>query len=169
MDRAEFEQTEGFGSPVLLTADGYKRLHDELDYLTSVKRHEIADRLRESKDHGEFAEDNSELDETKFEQAMVENRIADLKAIFANASIIDPDLVPTDEVGIGSRVKVQDVDRKFEFEVTIVSSIEANPDEDYISNESPMGQALFGAIKDQVIEFLAPAGRLRYQILAIAK
>lgn len=169
MDRPEFESHEALGGVVLLTPEGYKRLHDELEHLTTVKRHEIAERLRESKDHGEFAEDNSELDETKFEQAMVESRITELKTIFSNAQVLDADHIPTDEVGVGSVVKVMDVDRKFDFEVRIVSSIEANPDEDLISNESPMGLALMGASKDEVVEFVAPAGKLRYQIVSISK
>src|SRR5256714_9034667 len=93
------EQSGGF----FLTPDGYAALQAELEHLTMVKRPEIADRIRESQTHGEFAEDNSELDEVKFEQAMVEGRVAELKTIFGNAHVIDMAQVPTDHVGLGSK------------------------------------------------------------------
>lgn len=157
------------GVPLLITPEGYRSLQGELEHLTMVKRAEIAERLRDSKQHGEFSEDNSELDEVKFEQAMVENRIAELKSIFATAQMIEAELIPTDRVGIGSVVRVQDVDRNVEFEVRLVSSIEANPDEDLISNESPMGIALYGKRSDDVATFEAPAGKIRYKILSITK
>jgi len=163
------ELTSMSGAPLLITPEGYRSLREELELLTMVKRAEIAERLRDSKQHGEFSEDNSELDEVKFEQAMVENRIAELKTIFATAQMIEPDLIPTDRVGIGSVVRVQDLDRAVEFEVKLVSSIEANPDDDLISTESPMGIALFGKRVDDVAVFEAPAGKIRYQVLHIAK
>jgi len=163
------EMSSMAGVPLLITPEGYRLLQVELEHLTMVKRSEIAERLRDSKQHGEFSEDNSELDEVKFEQAMVENRIAELKAIFATAQMIELDLIPTDKVGIGSVVRVQDVDRNVEFEVRVVSSIEANPDEDLISNESPMGIALFGKRVDEVTTFEAPAGKIRYKLLKISK
>src|SRR5450631_3053072 len=93
---------------VLLTKSGYAALQVELEHLTLVKRPEIADRIRESQQHGEFSEDNSELDEVKFEQAMVEGRMAELKAIFGNAHILEESAIPTEHVGIGSRVTVSD-------------------------------------------------------------
>src|SRR5689334_1600601 len=98
------EQSGGF----YLTPEGFATLQQELEHLTMVKRPEIADRIRESQTHGEFAEDNSELDEVKFEQAMVENRIAELKTIFGNATILDDAMIPTDHIGIGSLVTVND-------------------------------------------------------------
>src|SRR5689334_1650752 len=93
---------------ILLTAEGYRLLQQELEHLTMIKRPEIADRIRESQQHGEFSEDNSELDEVKFEQAMVENRVAELKGIFGNAHILDDAMIPTDHIGIGSLVTVND-------------------------------------------------------------
>jgi len=155
--------------PVLLTEEGHKRLQKELDHLTTVKRTEIADRLRDSKDHGEFSEDNQELDEAKFEQKLVEDRINELKGNLANAQIIDFETLPVDRVGVGSVVSVQDADRGISFDIRIVSSIEANPDEDLISNESPMGLALYGAQPNEVIEFEAPVGKLKYKIVGISK
>lgn len=163
------EQQQQSAATLLLTPEGHKALHDELDHLTMVKRPEIAERIRESKQHGEFSEDNNELDEVKFEQAIVESRIAELKSIFASAQMLEADLIPTGSVGIGSFVKVKDVDRPVEFEVRMVSSVEADPDNDLISNESPMGLALFGQKVNSVVEFEAPAGKIRYKILSIRK
>ncbi|HRF58345.1 MAG TPA: transcription elongation factor GreA [Fimbriimonadaceae bacterium] len=149
---------------LLLTPEGYQRLHEELEHLTVIKRAEIAERLRDSKQHGEFSEDNSELDEVKFEQAMVENRIADLKGIFATAQQLDPATISTERVGIGTFVTVRDDDRRISFEVRIVTSVEANPDEDLVSNESPMGTALFGKKVGEIAEFNAPVGRIKYKV-----
>ncbi|MBS1706166.1 MAG: transcription elongation factor GreA [Armatimonadetes bacterium] len=156
-------------APTLLTPEGFKALQVELEHLTMVKRPEIATRLRESMDHGEFSEDNSELDEVKFEQAMIENRITDLKGILSTAQQLEPDMIPTDKVGVGSWVKVSDADHNAEFEVRIVSAYEANPDDDMISDESPMGLALIGKKADEVAVFEAPAGVLRYKVLSIRR
>lgn len=164
-DTSPMEQHEP--THLLLTPDGYKSLQAELEQLTVEKRAEIADRIRESKEHGEFSEDNNELDEIKVEQAIVENRIAELKTIFASAQVLDPNEIPTDHVGIGSYVEVKDLDRGAQFEVRMVASIEANPDEDLISYESPMGRALFGRKVGENVAFDAPAGKLRYEIVKI--
>ncbi len=163
------DQTQIPNSTLILTPEGFKALHEELERLTLEKRPEIAERIRESKQHGEFSEDNNELDEVKFEQAIVESRIAELKSIFASAQVLEPDTVPTDRVGIGSYVKVKDADRPVEFEIRMVSSVEADPDNDLISNESPMGLALFGQPAKATVEFEAPAGKIRYQIVSIKK
>ncbi len=156
-------------SGILLTESGYKALQVELEHLTTVKRPEIADRIRESQQHGEFSEDNSELDEVKFEQAMVETRIAELKSIFGNAQILEIDQIPTDSVGIGSKVMVLDLQADDEFEVRVVSSIESNPAQDLISMESPMGLALLGHPKGSEVFFEAPEGRKRFKILDITR
>jgi len=163
MEEMELEQ----GALVLLTAEGHVRLKEELKHLTVTKRTEIAERIRESKDHGEFSEDNNELDEIKIEQAMVESRIAELKSILSGAEIMDASRIPTDYCGLGSLVTVQDVDRDFDFEIRLVASIEANADEDLISEESPMGDALMGRKVGEIAEFEAPAGTIRYKITKI--
>lgn len=154
---------------LLLTPEGYQKLQSELEHLTMVKRPEIADRIRESLQHGEFSEDNSELDEVKFEQAMVESRMAELKGIFGNAQVLDPEHIPTDHVGIGSLVKLEDLEFGDDFEVRLVASIEADPNEDLISNESPMGTAIFGHHVGETIEFDTPDGRKRYKIRSIRR
>jgi transcription elongation factor GreA len=152
-----------------LTPEGYAALQHELEQLTTVKRPEIAERIRESLQHGEFSEDNSELDEVKFEQAMVENRIAELKTIFGNAHILEDSAIPTDHVGIGSRVTVRDLEFGDEFEVRVVSSIEADPSRDLISNESPMGTAFLGHSPDETVEFETPDGKKKYKVVAITR
>lgn len=159
------EQSGGF----YLTPEGYATLQQELEHLTTVKRPEIADRIRESQTHGEFAEDNSELDEVKFEQAMVEGRVAELKTIFGNAHLIDMDSVPTDHVGLGSKVTVNDLDYGDEFEIRIVTSVEADPSRDLVSNESPLGQALLGHGPNETIKVDAPEGMKSYKVLKITR
>jgi transcription elongation factor GreA len=164
----EPEVKEG-GNVQYLTPSGFQALQAELDQLTLVKRPEIADRIRESQQHGEFSEDNSELDEVKFEQAMVEARIAELKALFANAQQLDPDRVPTDHVGLASVVKVKDVQFGDQFEIQVVAGIEADPNQDRICTESPMGVALMGKVVGDRVEFDSPSGRCVYEVLAIRK
>lgn len=165
MDELEIEQSE----PVLLTQEGMDRLKAELQRLTIVKRAEIAERIRESKDHGEFSEDNNELDEVKVEQAIVESRISELKTILSGAAVLSDDDISTDHVGLGSLVTVTDDERGFSFDVRIVASVEANADLDLISEESPMGQALTGAKPGETVSFEAPAGLIKYKIDAIKK
>ena len=165
----EAETFASSSSVLWLTPEGYRTLQQELEHLTLVKRPEIADRIRESLQHGEFSEDNSELDEVKFEQAMVETRISELKAIFGNAQVLDVEKIPTDRVGLGSFVKVLDIDQHEEFEVRVVSSIEADPNEDLISNESPMGTALCGRAPGETVVFSAPEGPKQYSVVAIRR
>jgi transcription elongation factor GreA len=167
MNEAQILQDHTGG--ILLTPEGHKALQVELEHLTVNKRPEIADRIRESQQHGEFSEDNSELDEVKFEQAMVESRIAELKTIFGNAIILDDSMIPTDHVGIGSVVQVEDTDYKEDFEIRIVTSVEADPSRDLISNESPMGTALLGHSAGEKVTFEAPEGKKHYKILKITK
>jgi transcription elongation factor GreA len=160
--------TESHGG-ILLTQHGFDALQRELDHLTTIKRPEIADRIRESQQHGEFSEDNSELDEVKFEQAMVENRIAELKTIFGNAQILEDSMISIDRVGVGSKVKVNDLEYGDEFEVRVVSSIEADPSSDLISNESPMGLALLGHEAGESVIFDTPDGKKRFKVIGIRK
>ena len=154
---------------ILLTPEGYGELRKELEHLMSSKRPEISERIRESQQNGEFSEDNNELEGAKFEQLLVESRIAELKAIIANGHVLSHEEIPVDHVGIGSHVKVKDLDRGIEFVVRIVTSFEANPDEDLISNESPMGVALWGQSVGAQVTLEAPAGSIHYQILSIEK
>lgn len=156
-------------APLLLTAEGYRALQEELEQLTSVKRPEIANRIRESLEHGEFSEDNSELDEVKFEQAIVESRIAELKTIFASASVMEVDKIPTDRVGVGSLVTVRDEEFSDDFAIRLVASIEADPNKDLISTESPMGLAMYGRVQGEEFEVLAPSGKKLYKVMKIER
>jgi transcription elongation factor GreA len=166
---SETDVVQEIGGAILLTPEGFQRLKDELEFLTSVKRPEIADRIRESQQHGEFSEDNTELDEVKFEQAMVENRIGELKTLFSNAQVLDEAALPDDRVVIGTYVAVHDQQFDEDFEVRIVSSIEADPTRDLISNESPMGTALYGHKTGDEVSFSAPEGKKSYKILSIRR
>lgn len=167
---SEIEQESVVSShSMYLTPSGFERLQKELHTLTQVKRAEIAERLRECKEHGEFSEDNNELDEIKFEQAMVESRITELKAMFAGAQVIDIDQLDTDSASVGNTVEVSDPERNIEFEVRLVSSIEADPDNDLVSIESPMGLALLGSKVGESVTFEAPAGEITYKVISIGK
>jgi len=157
------------GTTIWLTPDGHDKLKKELEHLTMVKRPEIAERIRDSQDHGEYSEDNSELDEVKFEQAIVETRIAELKAIFGTASILEFSNLKTDRVGIGNTAKIRDLDWHDEFEVRIVMSIEADPNNDLISVESPLGSAIYGQEEGVEVSYLTPDGTKKVKILSIGK
>ncbi len=167
MEEAEFSQISA--NVQYLTPEGFKNLQSELETLLSEKRAEIAERLRESKEHGEFAEDNSELDEVKNEQAMVESRIIELRELFATAQMLEPSMVPTNKVGIGSYVTLTDPDKKNEFEIRVVASIESDPDNDLVSVEAPLGQAVYGRKVGEVVKFDAPAGHIEYSVKKIRK
>lgn len=162
------EEIQEEAQSLLLTAAGHKRLTAELEHLKTTKRLEIAERIRESKDHGEFAEDNNELDEIKNEQAIIESRIAELKTILSGADVMKKSDIPTDHVGLGSYVVVANEERDIEFQIRIVASIEADAEQDLISDESPMGDALMGLEVDQEATFQAPAGTITYKVKAIA-
>jgi len=152
-----------------LTEEGYKALQAELETLTTVKRHEIAERIRASQEHGEFSEDNSELDEVKMEQAMVEARISDLKEVFGSAQVLEVDFITTDVVGIGSMVKLNDLEFGDTFEVRVVAGIEADPNRDQVSVDSPLGQALLGQEAGETVSVKAPDGLRSYKIQSIGR
>lgn len=153
---------------IILTQEGLKKIEEELEHLRTVHRKAVAERIRESKQFGELTE-NSEYEEAKNEQAFVEGRILELKRILQNAHVIEADEVHTDEVGIGSKVTVRDLDTKDEWVYTIVGSVEADPGEDRISDESPVGQALMGHKVGDVVTVDVPAGAARYKIINISK
>src|SRR5262249_17907315 len=114
---------------VVLTAQGYEKIERELERLRTVDRREVADRIRDSKQFGEFAE-NAEYEDAKMEQAFVEGRIQDLRRILQIAQVLDISEIPTDQVGIGSIVKVLDIEADEDWEFTLVGSIESDPDND---------------------------------------
>ena len=151
---------------VLLTREGYQKLKDEIEYLSNEKRREVAERIRHAREFGDIAE-NSEYDDAKNEQAMLEHRIAQLEERLASARVIDTDEVSSDVVGIGTRVALKDIDANETIEYFIVGSAEANPAEYKLSNESPVGKAIMGRKKGETVEVAAPRGSLKFKILGI--
>jgi len=151
---------------VILTPEGYERLKQEIDHLRTDKRREVADRIRVAREFGDIAE-NAEYDDAKNEQAMLEHRIAQLEERILNARVIDPNEISKDVVSIGTRVKLKDMQTNKSVEYTIVGSAEANPAESKLSNESPVGRAIIGHKKGDVVEVAAPRGKLSFKILGI--
>ena len=153
---------------VILTQEGYDNLDKELNYLKTEKRAEIAERIKVALGFGDLSE-NSEYDEAKTAQAENEVKIAELENKLRHAKIIDEKEIDTDIVQIGNTVKVLDIEFNEKVEYTIVGSTEVNLAENKISNESPLGEALLGAKKNETVDVNAPAGVMQYKILDIKK
>jgi transcription elongation factor GreA len=153
---------------VLVTKDGLAKLKDELKFYKDVRRKEVAQRLKEAISYGDLSE-NSEYEEAKNEQAFVEGRIIELEKMVDNSQIITEAKVSTDKmVQIGTTVTVQNITEKDEPETyTIVGSTEADPTAARISNESPIGSALLGKTKNDVVKVKVPAGVYEYKILKV--
>jgi len=151
---------------VILTREGYEKLKEEIAYLSNEKRREVAERIRIAREFGDIAE-NAEYDDAKNEQAMLEHRIAQLEERLANARVIEADEVTTDTVSVGSKVRLKDMDANQTVEYHIVGSAEANPAEQKLSNESPVGKAIIGKKKGEIVEVAAPRGSLKYKIMDI--
>jgi transcription elongation factor GreA len=151
---------------VLLTPEGYEKLTQELDLLRTDKRREVADRIRIAREFGEIAE-NAEYDDAKNEQAMLEHKIAQLEERLLSARVITKKEISKDAVSVGSKVRLRDMQANKTFEYHIVGSIEANPAENKLSNESPVGKAIIGHKKGDVVEVSAPRGALKFKILEI--
>ena len=151
---------------VILTAEGYEKLKDEIDYLRGDKRREVAERIRVAREFGDIAE-NAEYDDAKNEQAMLEHKIAQLEERLLSARVISKKEISKDAVSVGSHVRLRDVDANKTFEYHIVGSAEANPAENKLSNESPVGKAIMGRKKGDVVEVSAPRGSLKFKILEI--
>lgn len=158
----------GNAKQVVLTYEGLEKLEKELEELKTVKRKEIADKIKVALGFGDLSE-NSEYDEAKNEQAMVESRIVQLENMLKNAKVLDDDEITTDKVTIGSRVTVLDVEFDEEMEYALVGSTEANPSLGKISDESPLGRALIGRSVGDEVEVAAPIGNLIYKIVHITK
>ena len=151
---------------VLLTPDGYEALKGELDTLRGERRREIAERIRTAREFGDIAE-NAEYDDAKNEQAMLEHKIAQLEERLLSARVITKKEISKDNVSIGSHVRLRDMQANKTFEYHIVGSAEANPAENKLSNESPVGKAIMGRKKGEVVEVSAPRGSLKFKIMEI--
>ena len=153
---------------VILTQEGYDSLDKELNYLKTEKRAEIAERIKVALGFGDLSE-NSEYDEAKTAQAENEVRIAELENKIRHAKIIDEKEIDTEVVQVGNTVKVLDIEFNEEIEYTIVGSTEVNLAENKISNESPVGAALLGKKKNDMVEVKTPGGIAKYKVLSITK
>ena len=151
---------------VVLTKEGYEKLKKEIDHLRGEKRREVADRIRVAREFGDIAE-NAEYDDAKNEQAMLEHRIAQLEERLLSARVIEKKEISKDVVSLGSHVKLRDVEAKKTPEYHIVGSAEANPAQNKLSNESPVGKAIIGHKKGETVEVAAPRGSLKFKILDI--
>ncbi len=148
--------------------EGFIKLQEELEYLKTTKRKEVAEAIKVARAFGDLSE-NSEYDEAKNEQGHVEARIAEIEAMLKNVKIIDESNIKTDAVDVGNRVKVFDETFEEEVEYTIVGSSESNPVEFKISDESPIGRALIGASIGETVKAETPGGDIVMKILEISK
>lgn len=151
---------------VVLTEEGYKKLQDELDQLSTVRRREVAERIKEAREFGDISE-NSEYEDAKNEQAMVEGRILHLESQLRNARVVDVEHVSTESVSIGVRVTIKDVKGKKSLEYKIVGAGESDPRKGMISNESPVGRALIGHKKGDKVTVPTAKGQVQYQVMKI--
>lgn len=153
---------------ILLTQEGYQKLEEEVEFLKTVRRREVADRIKVAISFGDISE-NAEYDEAKNEQAQLEERIMKLENMIRKAVIIDESQIDVNVVTIGSIVKVNDMDFEEEVEYTIVGSAEADPYQGRISNESPVGRALLGKTIGEVVDVQVPDGVAKFKILEIKR
>ena len=153
---------------ILLTQEGYDNLEKQLEYLKTEKRAEISERIKVALGFGDLSE-NSEYDEAKNAQADNEIKIVDLENKLRYAKIIDESEIDTKTVQVGNTVKILDIEFNEELEYTIVGSTEVDLSQNKISNESPVGAALIGKKKNDVVEVKVPAGVMKYKILSITK
>ena len=151
---------------VLLTPEGLDKLKAEIEHLSTEKRREVAERIKEARDFGDISE-NSEYDDAKNEQAMLEARIATLEDKLRSAAVIDASELDNEVVRVGSLVNVKDESSGKSLKYTIVGSTESNPAENKLSNESPVGKAIIGHKKGETVEVTAPRGMLKFKILEI--
>ncbi|SHJ47444.1 transcription elongation factor GreA [Propionispora hippei] len=153
---------------IILTLEGLKKTEQKLDYLKSVRRREVAERIKQAIEFGDISE-NSEYEDAKNEQAFIEGEILTLEKTLRNAQVIDEGEISTDIVAVGATVRLKDLEFSDELEYTIVGSAEADPTECKISNESPVGAAILGQKVGSIVEVNVPAGILKYEILDIKR
>jgi len=152
----------------LLTLDGLTRLERELDTLKTVRRREVAERIKQALEFGDISE-NSEYEDAKNEQGFIESRIIQIENILRNARVLDEGDIKTDTVSLGSRVALHDLESGEEVEYLIVGSAEADPERARISDESPVGRAVLGQKAGVTVTVKAPMGEIQYTIKEIRK
>jgi len=151
---------------VILTAEGLKKLQDEIDYLSTTKRDEVAQRIKEAREFGDISE-NSEYDDAKNEQAMLEHRINQLQEKLHRARVVKTSEIGTDRVQLGTTVTLKDLEDEEVCSYQLVGSAEADPIAGRVSNESPLGQSIIGHKPGDVVMVPAPGGPRRFEILDI--
>ncbi|MFA5855486.1 MAG: transcription elongation factor GreA [Candidatus Gracilibacteria bacterium] len=164
---AESVQGAPTGETLVVTKEGFKALQEELDNLKTVRRKQVADRLREAISYGDLSE-NSEYEEAKNEQAFMEGRILQLEEKIKEARIVDEKAHSKQVVEIGTRVIIRNVRKKEDMEITIVGSTEADPFNARISNEAPLGTALMGAKVGDTVTVIMPVGKSEYEVVKLA-
>ena len=145
---------------IILTKDGLQELKQKIDFLSNDRRREVAERIKEAREFGDISE-NSEYDDAKNEQAMLEKQIAELEDKLRSATVIDENDVTTDVVSVGATVHVKDQKTEKSVKYKIVGSAEANPSENKLSNESPVGKALLGHKRNDIVSVPVPRGPAR--------
>ncbi len=153
---------------ILACDEGMKKLTDELDYLKTVRRPEISEKIKIARGFGDLSE-NAEYDEAKKEQAEVEERIIVLDDIVKHSRVIRDDEITPDVVCLGSKVVLLDVEYDEELEYNIVSTVESDPDNDKISVESPVGKSLLGKTAGEIIKVTTPNDVIEFKILSISR
>lgn len=153
---------------VILTQEGLRKLEEELEHLKSVKRREVAGRIKVAIGYGDISE-NSEYEDAKNEQAFIEGRVITLEKMLRNARIINSEEVDINTVSVGAKVVLHDIEFDEDIEYTIVGSAESDPSQNKISNESPVGRAILGKKKGATVEVNVPAGIIKYKIVDIKK
>ncbi|MCQ2464153.1 MAG: transcription elongation factor GreA [Oscillospiraceae bacterium] len=151
-----------------MSREGYEKLEQELNYLITVKRAEVAQKLKEARSFGDLSE-NAEYDEAKNEQGILEATIAEMQITLENAEIVEDDSISTDQVGIGSTIEIKRSDRDKIEKFKIVGTSEANPAEGKISDDSPIGKAALRKKVGDVFTVEAPAGELNFEVISISK
>ncbi len=147
---------------------GYQRLKEQLEYLKNVRRGEVAENLKIARSYGDLSE-NAEYDEAKNEQAILEGQIAEMEQILATAIVVDDDDISVDEVGIGSIIKLRNLEMDEVEQLQVVGSTESDPDNMRISDESPIGKAALGKKVGDVFEVEVPDGLIKFEVLEISK
>ena len=153
---------------ILLTEDGYKKLEEELAFLKGPKKMQVAERIKIAREFGDISE-NSEYDEAKNEQALLESKIIEKENTLRLAKVVDDDEVSTRVVGVGAKVKVFDYEFEEELDYCLVGAAEVDLEKNKISNESPVGKALIGKKKNQDVFVTTPGGVAKYKIISIVK
>jgi len=151
---------------VFLTREGLLKLEQELETLKSVKRREVAERIKQAIEFGDISE-NSEYEDAKNEQAFIEGRILTLEKMLRNVKVIEHVENDSNIVHIGAKITLKDMEYGDEFKYTLVGSAEADPMNNRISFESPVGKAIMGKKEGDVVEVNVPAGKLKYKIMAV--